>query len=251
MAEKKGQLTLFIILGIVILLTFSALVYINMFKVKSRYVDGIDVSALDMYITMCLKSTSYDALEYVSSHGGYYNLDSVPEADYFGRKTAYFFYSQSNIMPSKETVQQEMSDYIDENIGFCLRHYDGFRAQGFNVEQRRFDTKVSIYDNIMSYEVDSSIIIKRSDQSAELKSFIFEAKNVRFGKMISLAQNLTALQETKPEFVPMLQIFQAAADSGMSMEMINMGNQSVLFRLKDMKSDPEITFIYAYRYGAE
>ncbi len=93
----KGQITIFIILGIVILFSIALVVYINSSVTKIRppveqLEVGDELKPVQNYVTACLSQVSKDALIHIGSTGGYNTLTNVKLSSQPWKSEALLFY---------------------------------------------------------------------------------------------------------------------------------------------------------------
>ena len=120
MKFKKGQVAVFVILGIVIVAGIILLIRPDVLKAGV----SSEVEPIYSFVQQCLDETSRQAVIYVSERGGYYN---VPEQS-FAETTPYYLYEGTNLMPSKGIIAEELSLYVNENIGYCLNDFFSFTS---------------------------------------------------------------------------------------------------------------------------
>ena len=71
---KRGQVTIFVILGLVILIILGIVYYVKFYILESKYVNIVpqDIQAVDEYVKNCLEQTVKEGLVYLGDHGGYF-----------------------------------------------------------------------------------------------------------------------------------------------------------------------------------
>ena len=97
--KKKSQITLFIILGIVVLGLFF-FIFITPNKDINSNVVAFEKSTINNYITSCLKQTSEDALFLLGKQGGNINPESYLESNDF--RISYLYKNEETNVPSKK-----------------------------------------------------------------------------------------------------------------------------------------------------
>ena len=84
MGKKKGQITIFIILGIIIVISMGLLFAAN---IKSEFSPILYDSKVKEYVTSCLEQYTNDGLELIGKQGG--KLNSDEGISYEGYKVPY------------------------------------------------------------------------------------------------------------------------------------------------------------------
>ena len=140
--QKRGQVTVFIIVGIIILAVFIFLFMLGTGSLKSGFdrefqkaVIPEQLSPVKTYIDDCLELKSRTVINTLSSRGGYLEIpqDILPRSvnNPFsnsleivpGMETAYWFYESANgiqkeQIPNKEDMEFVIANYLDESFSF-------------------------------------------------------------------------------------------------------------------------------------
>jgi hypothetical protein len=252
MFQKKGQITLFIILGIVLIVSFSLVFYLfqsNTGRGESEIQQiqsfELSTSPIKSYVDSCLQNTATEAIDYIGKHGGYYDLDQTYSTNSAPYNTAYYFYRDINSMPSINIIEKELSNYINDNLFFCLQNFVIFEEQGFNIDMEEIKSKVSLHENNAVFNLEMPLKIKREDQQKTMESFTVNI-NSRLKKMIDSASILTSEQVIDPDYICMSCIFRESMKNDFIIELSNMDNDSVIIRILDNETGEQL--IYANKY---
>jgi len=180
-SKKKGQVTIYVILGIVILVSLIGVFFLKDYVFKSQFEreaekTGISNDFLPIYnsYSNCVSEITLDGIEIMALQGGYIEIpryEYVPNPlipfsnrlDFFGDRkieTAYWFYETGNgikteKIPTINEMQESLSSYINQNLNSCTSNftgYDGFNVNNFN----NFNTRVQITDSKVFVEVFSN-----------------------------------------------------------------------------------------------
>jgi len=252
MEHKKGQITIFIIIGIVLLIAFGFLFYYQSYSTQNGDVNlrkifsfGLDTVPIKNYVEDCIQVTANDAINYVGKHGGYYDLDNVISTESVIYNTAYYYFLEQNLMPSKKEIQKEISDYIDDNLFFCLQNFAVFEEQGFDVEMGETKSSVILSDDNLRISLNLPLSIKRESQKSELDKFIVDA-DTKLGRMWDSAFILTEKQMYNPNRICISCIFEEAEKNDIIIELYNLNNDTIVFLFFDVENDQKL--IYANKY---
>ncbi|MFH1589919.1 MAG: hypothetical protein ABIB43_05100 [archaeon] len=248
MFQKKGQFTIFIILGLVLLIIVGFVLFVlrDTGDLDLNEIKSLDTSldSVNSYVKSCLESTAIGGLSYVGRHGGYYNLDNVPSTGTLPYNTAYYFNLGNNVMPSMATVENELASYIDDNLFFCLENFAFFRSQGLDVSIGEIKSIVSLQDNVI-VNLEMPLDVERNGVKNSLDSFVVTV-DTRLKALFDSAVVLTAVQVNDPENICMSCIFSEASKNGFVIELSNMGDDTVVISMMDEVSEEYL--IYANRY---
>jgi hypothetical protein len=149
---KRAQITLFIVVGIVVLFAIagSIAVYNNMSKkevlpeVEKTAAMQNSAKSVNAYVSECLDEVGKEGLLAIGLQGGYYVL---PE-NYFSMEytDVPYYYYEENIagVLTKQDIAANLGRYIDDNIGYCL---DFSEFNGYNITAGKPKTTITIGDN--------------------------------------------------------------------------------------------------------
>jgi len=170
--HKKAQVTVFIILGIMIVFILGLLFALNYSQVESYFknlqtsnvIIPKQVQGINNFVLDCLKRTTEEAIYFNSKFGGYYapslyNIDGIP----------YFYFNKRNLIIKEIELKNELSNYIIDNIEFCLNDFKDFSK--YNVTLGKISTKTTLYEDRLSASVTYPINIKFQDRLYQLSKF--------------------------------------------------------------------------------
>lgn len=162
--KKRGQITLFIIMGIMLVLGSLIFFLVKDIVFDVEEIDNQEVIDKLRYDTYsCLKDLGKEAIVSISEKGGYVYL---PEHSSEGNiKTSYYLYENIKRIPSKQDIEQEVAKYIDYNHMRCIPIDEGYEITYSEPEVSALikdkdifvSTNLSIYTTIdkITYEIDS------------------------------------------------------------------------------------------------
>ena len=192
----RGQVTMFIILGIFIIAIFIGLFAFKDYFLKSEFereAEKIsvskDIEPVFDYLKNCIKDVGEDGVKIIASQGGYLDIERpdfsvnplMPfsnSLDIFNNdalKVAYWFYEtdngiQRNNIPSLENIEEDISTYIEENINTCLYNYSVFK--GYEVSDfNDLDVRVDIADDKIFVTVNTDMKVDYKDLEGRIDVF--------------------------------------------------------------------------------
>ena len=172
---KKGQITTFIILGMVILIAFAFVLYARNIQSKSQIENTktfeTEFSAINEYVTSCLKDVGYESLRITGLGGGYTYVPIILEI----KNTSYWYYNVVNLQPFLPVIEQRLNDYINSNLTKCT-NFDVFTNQGFVIKYDQPTTITAIAEDDVSIKVTYPIEVKKKNATKELSEFIMSYK---------------------------------------------------------------------------
>ncbi len=124
---KRGQVTLFVILGIIIIALLAGAYYIRTAFVKTtaekRAIEesslSIDEIEVKNSVEDCLTDLGEEAILFTAARGGYYEYPRRIEP-FNSIAIPYYLYKDEEIVPSINTLEQQIGLYIDAELEECL-----------------------------------------------------------------------------------------------------------------------------------
>ena len=145
--QKRGQITVFIIIGLILLLSIGIVIYLTTTRVvrpvEERIEVPVDVKPVHDFITECLYTTSKQGVNLLGLQGGYIYLPAIiantPAAhirmDALGAfKIPMWYYEGKDRTPDIRFMQTELMRFVKENMPTCIADFAAFGEQ-FGIEQ--------------------------------------------------------------------------------------------------------------------
>jgi len=181
MERKRGQITIFIIIAVLIVAGVSVFL---MFR-GGIFTETIPASIEPFYTTFlsCLEEDALVGINVLESQAGYIELpDFEPGSEYMpfssqlnfvGNPVPYWYYvSGNNIqkeqVPSKKYMAGQLEDFIEERIRDCS--FDTYYKQGFEIEQGEPSASVSIQDKKVEVSLRMDLNVNRGNDSVSLRN---------------------------------------------------------------------------------
>jgi len=162
--KKRGQLTIFIIVAVVIVLSIVFYFFATS-DVKKIYHPEI-VSYKDDVMN-CYEDLAERTIDYVSYQGGYY---SAPQSSYLEDVyiTPYYYEHGDIYVPSIKDIERELENAVDDNFEFCV-----FNRTNFIIAYDTPRTRVVIKNESIEFIIDLDISITHENKTSilELKDF--------------------------------------------------------------------------------
>ncbi|MEK6841362.1 MAG: hypothetical protein AABX45_02095, partial [Nanoarchaeota archaeon] len=161
--KKRGQVTLYVLLGLIVLIALIAVFSLQNYIIKNEFEreqEKIQVAEefkpVKNYFDSCIQSIALDGARSLGLQGGYLTIpkDELPvnpalpfsnRLQIFGNdalEVPYWFYETANgiqkiQVPTVQDMQNDLQNFISTNINNCLNNFTSFE-----------DYEVSGFDNI-------------------------------------------------------------------------------------------------------
>ncbi|MBW3018915.1 hypothetical protein KY329_01890 [Candidatus Woesearchaeota archaeon] len=208
---RKGQVTLFIIIGIIILLSVALVLYYQAETTKAparKYVAvPEDIEPVYSYVTECLNQVSKDGLHILGTQGGFINIPGIIEntpssyipSDALGVvKTPLWYYEGEDRTPDLDFMAAELSRYIRARLPLCINNFAALEPE-FTVSAAEMVPVVSFTSSDVVVELNWPMRISTVERTTSVDRFITDLP-VRFKEMWLLADSIMRRENEKAWF---------------------------------------------------
>lgn len=211
MNAKRAQTSVFIIIGLVILISFALIISLQRGDSPDRQPET-EESELEVYVSQCLYETSEGALQTVGMQAGYTDLPEVNTEDYSidspylsmqGLTLPYWEYEEHEGIPASEmpplykenegdySIQSQLEEYIEENLDNCINGFRAFESQNVKVQEKDSpEATVDFTDEEVLVDLEYPLEINKNKSIARQELFKAELP-VRLKKVYNLAKDIT------------------------------------------------------------
>ncbi len=197
--KKRGQITVFVIIGILVILGFFIFFYL---REKTTFfspevVVPQEIAPIKRYVESCMQDIGEKAVIRLGMQSGYVEVPEEiamnPQA-YINVggpvKLPYWYLNGNDISPSLSTMQSQISEYVSENLKSCLKNFSDFDE--FIIEEKgEIKTKTVIAEEEVVITTEYPLVIKnrKGDKITEW-SLYTSSVPVRLKKIYRLAKGI-------------------------------------------------------------
>lgn len=245
--NKKGQVTVFVIIAIIIVI--SLMIY---FSVKSGIFKTIvdpEIRPVYSFVDNCLAKTSEDAIYHIGQYGGYFIVPNKSTES----KIPYYFDKGRNLLLSKAQIEKELSKYMDSMMFFCVKNFADF--PDFQIKQGEIKTETKILHEKVVFNLDFPLTISKGESSFFIKNFNIEV-NSRLDSIYEVASGIIEEQMKEEKNICINCIGDLAFENKIfvSMNEDPFDANTIIFTLIDDQekiNEEEYVFYFANRYELE
>ena len=253
---KRGQVTVFIILGIVILmLTASVLMMVKFITQEQidieeqEFLTSLSYESVEIFVQSCLDITAENAIELISVQGGYHKVSENYVNNIFF-KIPYYFDVGENSFPNLNEINQSLVNYMLEELPYCLNDFSYFTDVGYEIETGEMLVEVEMNDQII-FNFDYPITIKQISIEKEVKSFVSEI-DLNFLEVYNIINDTFNEHSLNPNHVPIGYLTASSEYNNFTFDLYYNENDVVIYSLtfdQYQINDEDYTFIFASRYN--
>lgn len=175
--DKKGQVTIFIIIAIVIVAGVAGFLFLK----GGLRITKVPASIQPVYNSFlsCLEDKTKTGIDVLESQGGYIELPEFSpgnaympfssQLDAFGSPIPYWYYVSGNNVqkeqvPSEKDMEKGLGNFIDEKIREC--NYENYYNEGFEIVQGEPKTSIDIRNNNVNVRLNMNMRITKGEDTA-------------------------------------------------------------------------------------
>ncbi len=250
MVQKRGQVTVFLVIGVVILFLAAGMFYMVSSSQKDKMAVAEEETPLSirikpqlrMYVESCLKDTAVPGIFLLGMQGGVVypeNPDTILLTE-----EAIINYAYLNGVNQLDLgiMEEELNQYVEDSLPECLDGFAVFEKQGINVEQKsQMEASTLIADNHVKITLEYELEARVGTDVISLETFSYAAP-LRVGEVVGEAESIVENLEKNPHVSP-------DVESDLFLSSFPFDLTTTVYSLSDERSiidGAPFTFIFAY-----
>ncbi len=262
MYKKRGQVTAFVVVGIVLLIC-SALIFfmVNQGTEQKAEIELLEAEIVKAHVQNCIEEISVPGIFLISHQGGKLYTDAEVGQEGFDKKNfltfdrvfPYYVVEGKKELPGIKQIEQELATYIDENLFWCVNFLQ-FLEQGLVVEEISApQTKATITRKDVVFTVDYPIRVRVGAPTVEreyqLKRFRHSAP-LRLGELFTVAEKMVDKIVEDPNSMHFNDFMDIGTKHGVMISILPYDEESTAYSIYDEQSqlrDASLMFWFGAR----
>jgi len=244
--QKRGQITFFIIFGILILI-FAGVFFLFQESYKPEIKESfLDSSLISSFVNSCLKDTTNEGIIILSIQGGYL-LPPEPYYEFLNYKIPFYFDQKILTQPNREIVGSELENYVDQEIVNCLADFSLFKEE---IIPGKPESEVIISLDVVKVKLNLPLIVKKDNLEKKINEFNIDVP-VELGLTLGLVGKILEKQQEKPNYLRMSYLTELGDENNMVVNLIHTDKDEVFYNLEFLNSkfnDGKYDFGFAMKY---
>ena len=249
MQKKRGQVTTFIIIGLIILISAVLLFYLRkQTQEKSETLTPVDINPIKVYVDSCINNVFKRGVYFICLQGGYYDVPNP--VDYSFIKIPYYFYLGNQSFPEKNTIEKEFSKYIKKELSSCINNFEAFKQMGYGFETGDMQVDSSLGKTI-DIKINYPITVKKDESTATIQDFYYN-KDFDFDGIYNILSDFVLEHQKNPDFVPIGYLSVLAHQNNFTYNLAYSSNNTVVYSLifnNSLEKNQNLLFNFASRYN--
>lgn len=187
---KRGQISVFILSGIIILLVIvlSSVYFKNKISIESEIDEDIYVKARPVkeFVNDCVKEVTLPSIYILADRGGviYADKDMLRLEN---KSIAYHLDVNKDISPTKKEMEEELSELVKNTVIDCVDELEKFEEYDF--ERGKIDVRSTINEKNVVIDVNYPIVLKQNNTFFTISDFsIFYP--IRLGHVLDIKDEI-------------------------------------------------------------
>ena len=181
MVNKRAQISLFLLVGIVVIVGFILIFHLKSSGPSEVNFNKIQSDAIKDYVDSCVELTAKHAVITLGLQGGFIGIPNDVKLLTFKQSppiNVVYLYDYDNYvgnqyskLQSLDAWQNELSDYINKNLEVCINNFKPFKLQGYDITAGKPNANVKIRDRDIVVNLDYPLVIKKGNTQEKLNDF--------------------------------------------------------------------------------
>lgn len=241
MRGRKGQITIFIIIAIVIIVGVVVFFAVRG-SLGAKEEIPQEVAPIVNFVQECMDTTLENTIYAVAEQGGYYQIPEESSIDVYGTRFSLYYINSEKVFPSANRVENEIEDYFSEYMDYCL-NLSVFEEQGFQINKKNLSASSKIGDENVIIKMNLPLAIKKGESVTKINSFESEI-NANIKKLYDTSEEVVDSYSENPGFVCLTCLEEIANKYNLEIKAAPLPDMNaILFSVLD--SENELKWIFA------
>jgi len=226
MAMKKSQASIFLILGVILVITVIFYLLLTATPNEVEIEKGFDDISIDTLIQNCIDVELDNGLFLLGFQGGYVHVPLMADTyDMFVSKVPYWLKDGIDISLSDEFIASELGNYLDNAVPKCIQNTN----MEYKLDVKKALSEVSIMDDAIFVGIDVDAIVISGNKEKKTGRFTL-VEDIRMGMILDKARKIVADLSDGEEVV------EVDPDNSILVIVYDQGNETLTYSIIDNES---------------
>lgn len=204
--EKRGQVTIFIIIGLILVVVVALLLYAQNKGFQVINIIGSRELTLKDEVSKCIIELGDPALDLLARQGGSFNPKKFRL--YLGYEVNYLCYNLedtdvcSNRVLTQDDLELELENYLGSKIKSCIdSRFGNLRSSNTQIQTGQYSLDVTVARDNVLFLVKYPTTIRRSDSSNVINEYL-EVVGKPLGRLYEVAYSIVRAESSIGDFDP-------------------------------------------------
>ena len=244
--NRKGQITIFIIIAIILIIAAGAYIYFTSKPVMPEEIQRLIVDVPELgkpiaaYIYSCMDLGAPVGILTIARGGGYVFPPTALKTEY--GTLGYGYRLGDDILASKEEIEAQISHYMGTVVLSCF-DISLFEKQGYKIELEEITTETQMLPDKLIVTMNIPMTVSKGDASIQLNDFAL-AVEIPLGRLHAIAKTFIAQLKENPDEIS-LSFMQGIPEE---IEILPIDSNNIAVAVRDPQTvlnDEPLTFLFA------
>ena len=251
--KKRGQVTIFMILGIFVLITVFSFVFLNNYtktkQLEQDVTDGLELNLnserVNNAVTWCINDIGGKAILNLGAYGGKQELvGNFFDEELFDANYLYYFGEKQT--SSIEEMEDSLSIMMEEHLEDCVDKLTKKESinveenivnhdlifESFQVDKGKINTSTEIIDEAVMFTVNWPLKLKFRDQEKEISNFPTKKIEVDLNRTANFVEDFVERLQVNPYFIDVVYLLK----QNYTIDLTMLNNDTYVFLITDNNS---------------
>ena len=254
--QKRGQITLFIVIGIILLVLTIIIYSLVKNKVEEKSVTSEFVQPVKSYIEWCLEEQLREAVSLTSLQGGHYGIP--PDSVEFGITgmdftlfVPYYLDQETLNIPTKEDVENDISFALLRRVDDCL-DLTSFEKYNYSVDKENIEFDVSLSKDkvVTTAHIPLSLNVGNTKEGKIIYFDTFKAGiDSNFATLLDFSSNFTNEQKQGENYVCLTCLSDMADANNLKVNSFELEKEDSYIIIYDLRDSQDgLVFNFAHKF---
>ena len=233
--KKRGQTTIFIILGLILFLIIILTVSYNFnFEIPEKTSFNQQTGILIDEFEKCLDNSYKESINEVSFQGGYFNEPLTPYFKDDLKSIPFYYFGKLDYIPELELIEEQIIESIDAKKDVC---FNLINSSGINYEYNYELPNISIKENEIEIKEGIKLILSKEDltHTIDFNQLVKIKSNI--AEMNSFSSYIAYSYELNNESICLSCFQEIAIDKNFIIEIDNSLENILIITIAETKRD--------------
>ncbi len=245
MKNKKSQIGMFIIFGLIIAIAMGFVLYLKNIQ-KNNVTEKTSESSFEFqpvrnFIENCIDKTAKDGLIILGLQGGYISLPDKSTQDLIPN-VPFYLYEGQNLLPKKEKIESELNFFIAHELPLCFDNFKSLKELGYSINFQDLNVNSKITKDVI-IELNFKLESEKGTSKQELTK-VSKPVNTRIGTIYDIISRIIASQNQNT--IDIYELAHIALDNNLTINVEGLENGIIVFKIVDNVTIPNKPYIFRF-----
>jgi len=231
--NKKGQIVIFILIGIVILIAIGFILFIQESASEDTRKEEIaeipfQIQPVETYVKSCIESSGPLGLYLIGIQGGFIEPFPISLLTHYS-SIAYGYYEGVKTLVSLQAIGSEFSKYIETELPSCINNFEALKGYDITGGEIKAETVFTEEETIVN--VNYPLTIRREGSRTTISDFSVSFP-VRLRKIYDVVDTIVDKEADEPNSIDITYL----TESGFDVGIVPINLDTILYIISDNKS---------------